>query len=157
MTTLNVRPAFYRPRGSELVVSGWQAATGDIYTLDASGLQYVLVAGARRALIMGERVEFVRAIDILTDYIEERERGIVSHVDLETGTVCILLEGFHNGLGDNTLMVTPHIDDETLTALGGSLPLKTVLSPPVSAAASVAATMALAGFMVLTAALDLLV
>jgi hypothetical protein len=125
VNTLNVRPAFYRPREGGVILSGWQATTtGDIYTLDESGQGYVLVAGARPALLKGERVEFNHAVDLYpSDYIEERERGIVSHVDLDTGTVSVLLEGVHMGLGDNTLTLTPHNDEEALAALDG-------LSPP---------------------------
>lgn len=119
MNTLNVRPAFYRPRGSETIISGWQATTtGDIYTLDETGQGYALVAGAKVALGKGTRVEFTKALDLFpTDFIEERERGIVSHVDEETGTVSVLLEGVHVGLGDNTLALTPHNDDEAIAAL----------------------------------------
>lgn len=121
MNTLNVRPAFYRPREGGVILSGWQATTtGDIYTLDESGQDYVLVAGARPALAMGERIEFAQAVDLYpTDYIEEAERGIVSYVDVETGTVSVFLESVHNGLGDNTLTITPHHDEEALAALDG--------------------------------------
>jgi K+-sensing histidine kinase KdpD len=67
---------------------------------------------------MGDRVRFHRAVDLYpTDYIEADERGIVSHVDAESGTASVLLEGLHNGLGDNTLALTPHHDDHTLSAL----------------------------------------
>lgn len=122
MNSLNLRPAFYRPREGGIILSGWQATTtGDIYTLDKSGQRFELVAGARPALGKGSRVEFERALDLYpTDYIEERERGIVSHVDGETGTVSVLLEGVHNGLGDNTLTLTPHEDEEALAALSHS-------------------------------------
>lgn len=101
------------------MLSGWQATTtGDIYTLDETGRGYVLVAGATPALLKGVRVEFTRAVDLYpTDFIEERERGIISHVDAETGTVSVLLEGVHNGLGDNTLTLTPHQDEEAVAAL----------------------------------------
>jgi Domain of unknown function (DUF4118) len=118
MNSLNMRPTFYRARGSSDILSGWQArTTGDVFT--SKGVEFELVAGARPALLKGERVQFNRPVDLYpTDFIEQGESGIVSHVDGDTGTVSVWLEGFHNGLGDNTLMLTPHADEEALAAVG---------------------------------------
>jgi len=117
MNELNLRPTFYRPRGLSEVRSGWRAeTTGDVFTHNGTGFE--LVVGAKLALQPGTRVRFHRSLDLHpTDYIEADERGIVSHVEAETGTVSVLLEGVHNGLGGNTLALTPHDDDEAVSAL----------------------------------------
>jgi hypothetical protein len=117
MNQLNLRPTFYRPRGLSEVRSGWRAeTTGDVFT--HNGTSFELVVGARVALAKGERVAFSQVVDLYpTDRIEANERGLVSHVDKETGTVSVWLEGYHMGLGDNTLTITPHHDEDTLKAL----------------------------------------
>jgi hypothetical protein len=114
MNALNLRPTFYRVRGRQEVLSGWQAmTTGDIYTVDDSGTGYALVPGAKPAFHKADRVLFAQAVDLYpTDFIEANERAVVACVDSLTGTVSFLLEGVHIGLGDNTLALTPHHDDD---------------------------------------------
>ncbi|MBR1173876.1 hypothetical protein JQ617_07915 [Bradyrhizobium sp. KB893862 SZCCT0404] len=119
MNTLNLRPIIYKTRDSAIFRSGWLAlTTGSIFTEAAEGGEFVLVAGARPAFKVGHRVTFRAAVDLYpSDFIEAGERGIVSGIDPASGTVSILLEGMHAGLGDNTLTITPHHDDATLAAV----------------------------------------
>lgn len=99
-------------------MAGWRSTvTGDYFTtLDDE--TFTMVPGAKPAFYTGMRVEFSKAVDFYpSDYIDARERGIVSQVDHESGVVYVLLEGLHMGLGDNTLTLKPHDDEIALAAI----------------------------------------
>jgi hypothetical protein len=113
----NLRPTFYRQRGSTDICAGWLSTTnGDIY--DHDGVSYVLMPGAQQALKIGSLIQFARPVDFFpTAYIKEGARGKVSHVCSQTGTVSIALEAPHEGLEGNVLAVSPIMDDGVVDAL----------------------------------------
>lgn len=112
---MKVRPTFFSQ--GEKVVAGWCDELGLFFILDEGGsLQRAF--NVRQSFEAGQRVEFSEALDLHpSDYIERGERGVVSHVEQTTGVVSILLEGLHMGLGDNTLALVPHLDDETVNMI----------------------------------------
>lgn len=79
-----------------------------------------LVPNARPCLMPGERVEFVKDVDLFpTTFIEKGERGVVVRRDRTTGDVELFLERSHKLLKDssNTITLTPHISDDVVRFL----------------------------------------
>jgi hypothetical protein len=68
------------------------------------------------AFQVGQRFEFIKSVDLYHDRITERERCHVAACH-GTGEVELLLEGVHDCLEGNTLMLTPFHDDETIACL----------------------------------------
>jgi hypothetical protein len=120
MPLTNLRPIFYRVEEVPKVRSGWiNPATGNISDVVPDNEQAVaIVARAKPAFAMGQRVEFSGPLDLYpVTTILRGERAIVQHHDEETGVVELFLEQVHNGLADNTLTVEPFHDEHVLECL----------------------------------------
>jgi hypothetical protein len=133
MELSKLRPVFFRTgECDETTYSGWiNVQTLDIWAHEddarafsnESGNEHgmLLVRGARLALTVGERITFVRGVDVHpATNIEAGERGVVGRRDKSTGTTEIFLEQYHVGLdyASNCLAVRPHCDfDGVLQAI----------------------------------------
>lgn len=114
MPVRNLRPVFYSLDNQRDVLSGWiNPQTLDVFTTKADNEREIeVVPRALPAFHTGERVEFTNTIELYpAEDIRPRDRGHVAAWDIETGAVSIYLEGVHDGLEDNTLIVTPFHDD----------------------------------------------
>jgi hypothetical protein len=119
MPLTNLKPAFYRIAEGQAVQSGWiNTATGDICdTEDGDHYRIRVVPGARLAFTVGQRVEFTAPVDLYPyDVVLAGERAHVAACN-EEGEVSLLLEGIHDGLEDNTLVLVPFHDAETLSSV----------------------------------------
>jgi hypothetical protein len=83
--------------------------------LPVNAMGVVLIPQARKALLPGERLEFVKALDLYpNDFIERGERCIVVRRDRNSGAVEVFLEGYH---AEKTMDVTPHRSSDVLDVL----------------------------------------
>jgi hypothetical protein len=120
MPLTNLKPAFYRVAGTQAVQSGWiNEATGDICdTEDGDHMRVRVIPGAKPAFTIGQRLEFVAAVDLYPyDVVTIGERAHVASIDLQSGEACLLLEGIHDGLEDNMMVLTPFNDEEVLASV----------------------------------------
>jgi hypothetical protein len=115
-----LRPVFYSVEGDQAIKSGWiNPKTCDVFTTLADDEMAVeVVPRAKPAFQTGERVEFADHVDLYpAEDILPRERGAVASWDIETGAVSIFLEGVHDGLEGNALVIRPFHDDWLLSVL----------------------------------------
>lgn len=115
-----LRPVFYSVDNQPEVLSGWiNPKTQDVFTTKADNLNDIeVVPRARPAFQTGERVEFTGCVALYPcPDITPNERGNVASWDLDTGAVSIFLEGIHDGLEDNTLIIVPFHDDSVVQSL----------------------------------------
>jgi hypothetical protein len=133
MPLTNLKPAFYRVAGTLAVQSGWiNEATGDICDTEEGDFMAIrVVPNASLAFTIGQRWEFTAPVDLSPyAFVAGSERCHVASIDKVTGEVGLLLEGIHNGLDGNLLVIVPFHDDAVLARLVEFKPKRCVRTSP---------------------------